>query len=78
MKTEELVKIRDHINSILALEESLKNPESELGSEVRRGLSEIYSIVWGEAFYDAYNEKSYEIANRLWPHIKRLKELLKF
>lgn len=41
-------------------------------------LREIYKTAWIESSYDPYNEKSYESAKIIWPHIKALNEELKF
>jgi hypothetical protein len=43
-----------------------------------RHLAEIYSIVWCEACYDAYNEHTKKFAERILPHIKALNDELKF
>jgi len=46
--------------------------------EMMGHLREIYTVAWIECCYDSYNEKSYEAAHQIYPHIKALNDELGF
>lgn len=50
-------------------------PDSD---EARSLLCELYSKLWTEAYYDAYNEDTKKFAKPLVEKMKRLNELVKF
>lgn len=50
----------------------------ELDSEVAEALINLYQLIWCEAFYDFNTEDTQKFAQRIYPHIKRLNEILRF
>jgi hypothetical protein len=49
-----------------------------ISDECLKDLYELYQMIHCEAFYDPYNAKTQEFAERLWPHIKAVNSELKF
>jgi hypothetical protein len=71
----------DKIEEALAqIRKEFENLEAKqvLSEEALEHLREIYKVAWIEGCYDPYNEKSYEAAVKIWPHIRALNEELKF
>ena len=70
-------------NKIQSLIDELQNQIAKLeeltviSDEDLEHMREIHSIAWIECFYDAYNEKSYETAHEIWPHIEALNKKFK-
>ena len=49
-----------------------------IDDEVMGHLREIYSVAYIEGHYDPFNDRSYEAAVKIWPHIKALNGRLAF
>jgi|SRR5580765_4571904 len=47
-------------------------------SQCMKALSDLYGLIWIEACYDPYNQKTKEFAETLLPHIRLLNDVLKF
>lgn len=43
-----------------------------------QALSALYTSIWTEACYDAYNDATRDFAQRLLPHIKEANRILQF
>ena len=43
-----------------------------------KALSELYSIIWTEACYDAYNEHTEKLCRRLLPYIQEANTIIGF
>ena len=52
--------------------------ERPCGEEERLLLCEVYGGLWGEAFYDAFNESTQKFADPLARKMMRLNELMGF
>ena len=43
-----------------------------------KALSKVYSLIWIEACYDAYNDSTQKLCREMLPHIEKANEILKF
>lgn len=70
-------KVNVAIKQILSEIETLQARQA-ISEKALEHLREIYKTAWIESHYDPYNNKSYEAAVKIWPHIKALNDELKF
>jgi len=62
----------------LRKEVSTLRSQRAVSEEALGHLRAIYKTAWNEGFFDPYNDKSYEAAQKIWPHIKALNDELRF
>lgn len=81
MRTIELIEmLHDQANALQQYvdAEALRPLHPGLTDEDLEHLREIYITAFIEANYDPYNQKSFEAAVKIWPHIKALNEKFRF
>lgn len=70
----------NNIELINQLKNNIETLESRISvsDEAIKNMCKLYSIIWTEACYDSYNNKSRETAQRCLPFIQALNNEFKF
>ncbi len=56
----------------------LYRPETEFEKETKEILCEVYNVLWGEGFYDSFNESTRNFARPLAEKMMQLNKILHF